>query len=88
MKGMEAMLTLLFFSFASQAIMLLQGTTGSDFNDLGRKLLEGFALAVVVAIAYTIIKLKRRDRNPPAAFISITATPPTPAVAKTDADSD
>jgi hypothetical protein len=87
MKGMEAMLTLLFFTSASPAITLLQDTTGSDFNDLGRKLLEGFALAVVVAIAYTIIKLKRRDRNPPAAFISITATPPTTAAVKTE-DSD
>ena len=79
MKGMEAMLTFLFYSFGSLAISLLQETAGSDFNDLGKKLLEGFALAVVCAIAYTFIKLRRRDRNPQAAFISITATPATDA---------
>jgi hypothetical protein len=86
MKGMEAMLTVLFFG--SLAISFLQETTGSDFNDLGRKLLEGFALAVVCAIAYTFIKLRRRDRNPPAAFISITATPATDATAKAKTDSE
>jgi hypothetical protein len=88
MKGMEAMLTFLFFSLASFAMSLLQETTGSDFNDLGKKLLEGFALAVVCAIAYTFIKLRRRDRNPPAAFISITATPATDATAKSKTDSE
>jgi hypothetical protein len=84
MKGMEAMLTFLFFSFGSLALSFLQETTGSDFNDLGKKLLEGFALAVVCAIAYTFIKLRRRDRNPPPAFISITATPATDANAKSE----
>ncbi len=58
-------------------ITLLQETIGSDFNDLGRKLLIGFVLAVVFAIVFTIIKLRLRDQNPPATFISITreATP-------------
>jgi len=45
-------------------------------------------LAVVLAIAYTFIKLRRRDRNPPAAFISITATPATDATVKPETDSD
>lgn len=88
MKGMEAMLTFLCFSFGALAVSLLQETTGSDFNDLGSKLLEGFALAVVCAIAYTFIKLRRRDRNPPAAFISITATPATDVTAKPNTDSE
>lgn len=87
MKGMEAMLTFLFFSLGSLAISFLQETNGSDFNDLGRKLLEGFGLAVVIAIAYTFIKLRRRDRNPPA-FISITATPATEATVHQKTDSE
>ena len=88
MKGMEAMLTLLFLSLGLPAITFLQETNGSDFNDLGKKLLEGFGLAVVLAIAYTFIKLRRRDRNPPAAFISITATPTTDATVKPKTDSE
>jgi hypothetical protein len=56
-------------------INILQDETSSDFNDLGKKLLGGFVLAVVVAVAYTFIKLRLRDKNPPAAFISITAPP-------------
>lgn len=65
------MLTLALYSFGSPAISLLQESVGSDFSDLGRKLLGGFVLAVVVAIAFTVIKLRLRDKNPPAAFISI-----------------
>jgi len=78
------MLTLLLLCYGSPAISFLQETTGSDFNDLGKKLLEGFALAVVCAVLYTFVKLRRRDRNPPAAFISITATPDATAKPKTD----
>ena len=55
----------------SPSIILLQELERSDFSDLGMKLLGGFVLAVVVAIAFTIIKLRWRDKNPPAAFISI-----------------
>ena len=69
------MLTFAFYYLGSFAISLLQESIGSDFNDLGRKLLGGFVLAVVFAIAFTIIKLRLRDKNPPAAFISITASP-------------
>jgi hypothetical protein len=54
-------------------INILQEETSSDFSDLGKKLLGGFVLAVVVAVAYTFIKLRLRDKNPPAAFISITS---------------
>ncbi|MGH9932964.1 MAG: hypothetical protein ACREA9_27575 [Pyrinomonadaceae bacterium] len=69
------MLMFAFYCLASLAISLLQESIGSDFSDLGRKLLGGFAVAVVVAIAFTVIKLRLRDKNPPAAFISITASP-------------
>ena len=53
------------------AISFLQDDSSSDFSDLGKKLLGGFALAVVVAVAYTFIKLRLRDKKPPAEFISI-----------------
>ena len=68
------MLTLALYCPGLLAISFLQESIGSDFNDMGRKLLGGFVLAVVVAIAFTVIKLRLRDRNPPAAFISITAS--------------
>jgi hypothetical protein len=47
--------------------------TLSDFGDLGKQLLGGFALAGVVAVAYTFIKLRRRDQKPPEQFISISS---------------
>jgi hypothetical protein len=45
--------------------------TFSDFGDLGKQLLGGFVIAVVVAVVYTLIKLRLRDQKPPAQFISI-----------------
>ena len=54
------------------AISLLDDTS-SDFNDLGRKLLLGFAVAVVVAVALAFIKTRLRDKKPPAQFISISS---------------
>ena len=65
------MLTFAIYCFGSLASGLFQEPIGSDFNDLGRKLLGGFVLAVVVAIAFTVIRLRLRDKHPPAAFISI-----------------
>jgi hypothetical protein len=55
------------------AVSLLPDDTSSDFNDLGKKLLEGFVVAVVVAIAFTFIRLRLRDKKPPEQFISITS---------------
>jgi len=71
-KGLKAMpSTFAFYQLGVIAVSLLQDDTSSDFNDLGKKLLEGFVVAVVVAIAYTFIKLRIRDKKPPADFISI-----------------
>ena len=53
------------------AISLLQDDTSADFQDLGRKLLGGFIAAVVVAILFTFIRIRLRDKKPPAQFISI-----------------
>jgi hypothetical protein len=47
--------------------------TLSDFGDLGKQLLGGFALAVVIAVAYAFIKLRLHDKKPSTQFISISA---------------
>ena len=67
------MLTLALYCPGLLATSFLQESIGSDFNDMGRKLLGGFVLAVVVAIAFTIIKLRLRDKHPAAKFISVTS---------------
>jgi FtsH-binding integral membrane protein len=66
---MPGALALYHLSFV--AISLLQENTSSDFNDLGKKLLWGFVLAVVVAVVFTFIRMRLRDKKPPAKFISI-----------------
>ncbi|MGH9905311.1 MAG: hypothetical protein ACRD8U_06950 [Pyrinomonadaceae bacterium] len=44
----------------------------SEFGDLGNLLLGGFVLAVLVAVALTFVRLRLREKRPPAAqFISI-----------------
>lgn len=53
------------------AIYLLQEDNSTDFSELGNKLLGGFILAVVVAVIYAVLKLRWREKNPPAQFISI-----------------
>ena len=75
------MLTFALYFPGLLAISLLQDSISLEFGDQGRKLLGGFAVAVVVVIALTVIKFQRRDKNPPKAFISVTSckdedTPP------------
>lgn len=54
------------------AICLAQEADVSDFNDLGVLLFGGFVLALGVAIAFTFVKLRLRDKKPPRGeFISI-----------------
>lgn len=55
------------------SISILQDDTFSDFGDLGKQLLGGFAIAVVVAVAYAFIKLRLRDQKPSTQFISISS---------------
>ena len=64
MLTLASSLTLLSIIFYQEAI-------GSDFSALGRQLLAGFLVAVAVAVSFTIIKLRRRDKHPPTPFISI-----------------
>ena len=63
-------------------IDLLEDNSSSDFNDLGRQLIGGFVAAVIIAVAFAFIKLRMRDKNPPAPFISITAAKNTDEAAK------
>jgi high-affinity Fe2+/Pb2+ permease len=70
---MPTELALAFFHLSLIAVSLLQDTTASDFNDLGRKLIGGFVVAVVVAVAFAFIRLRVRDKKPPAQFISISS---------------
>jgi hypothetical protein len=72
MKGRKAMPTALAFYYLSLiSLNFLQDETSSDFAGLGKELLGGFVLAVVVAIAYAFIKLRLRDKKPQAEFLSI-----------------
>jgi len=60
-----------FYCLGSLSVIFFQETIGSDFNELGRQLLAGFLVAVAVAVSFTVIKLRRRDKHPPKRFISI-----------------
>lgn len=66
--------TLALFQLCLIAFSFLQDDTTADFSELGNKLLSGFVLAVIVAVTYAVLKLRWRDKNPPARFISISPT--------------
>jgi hypothetical protein len=66
--------TLALYQLCLIAISFLQDDATADFSELGNKLLGGFVLAVVVAVTYAVLKLRWRDKNPPAQFISINPT--------------
>ena len=62
---------MIFFPLA--LINLLQENTGS-FDDLGTLLLGGVAIAIVVAVAFTFVRFRLRDKKPQASkFISISS---------------
>jgi hypothetical protein len=64
------------FPFCSNSLFLLnlQETTGA-FDDLGKLLLFGVVAAIVVAIGFTLIRMRMRDKRPQtASFISINST--------------
>jgi len=54
-------------------ISLLQEDAG-NFDDLGKLLLGGVAAAIVVAVAFTLVRFRLRDKKPPRSnFISISS---------------
>lgn len=68
---MMIIIALCFTSFA--LISLFQEQTGA-FDDLGKLLLGGVTAAIVVAVGFTLIRFRLRDKKPQASkFISISA---------------
>lgn len=54
-------------------INLLQENT-NNFDDLGKLLLGGVAAAIVVAVGFTLVRFRMRDKKPPTSnFISISS---------------
>jgi hypothetical protein len=52
-------------------INLLQENTG-NFDDLGKLLLGGVVAAIVLAVGFTLVRFRLRDKKPPTSdFISI-----------------
>ena len=53
---------------------LLQENATSSFDDLGKLLLYGVAAAIVVAVGFTVVRFRMRDKKPPTSnFISISS---------------
>ena len=53
-------------------VMLYQENATTDFADLGKLMLAGLGLALVVAVSFTIIRFRLRDKKPETDnFISI-----------------
>ena len=70
-KGRDVMLFFLVWPASFTLISLIQETQ-TDFQDLGKLLLGGVVAAVGIAIAFTVIRLKLRDKRPQTSpFISI-----------------
>ena len=53
---------------------LLQENATSSFDDLGKLLLYGVAAAIVVAVGFTVVRFRMRDKKPHSSnFISISS---------------
>jgi len=56
-------------------VVLFLQEEATNFNDLGKLLLGGFAAAIVCALAFTFVRLKLRDKRPEtSSFVSIGPT--------------
>lgn len=61
--------------------LLQENTATSSFDDLGKLLLYGVAAAIVVAVGFTVVRFRMRDKKPPTSnFISITDKDPSSSV--------
>ena len=67
-------MVLLIAWFELVTLMSVIQETQTDFQDLGKLLLGGVIAAIVVAIAFTFVRMKLRDKKPQTSpFISIAA---------------
>ena len=58
----------------SIALLNLTEQVETSFDDLGKLMLGGVSAAVIIAVAFTLIRFRLRDKNPPTSnFISISA---------------
>ena len=58
-----------------ELVTLLIQETPTDFQDLGKLLFLGVIAAIVVAIGFTFVRMKLRDKKPHnSSFISIAAS--------------
>ena len=63
------------FLEASICLLFLTEEISTDFNDLGKLMLIGFAAAVVFAVALTFVRLRLREKSPQTSnFISISSS--------------
>lgn len=67
---------LLTCQLALATISLLQAES-TDFKDLGKMLLAGFVLAVAAGVAFTLVRLRLRDKKPLAARVISISSPET-----------
>jgi hypothetical protein len=61
-------LIILLVSSHAPLLGLIQ-SEASDFKDLGKMLIGGFVLAVVAGVAFTLVRLRLRDKKPMGAQI-------------------
>ena len=55
-------------------LLNLQETTTTAFDDLGKLLLGGTVAAIVLAVGFTVVRLRMRDKKPQtSSFISISS---------------
>jgi len=55
-------------------ISFIQETSTADFSDLGTLLLGGVAAAILLAVGFTLVRFRLRDKKPQtSSFISISS---------------
>ena len=57
-------LTLMLYDLYLFSALFVQEADAADFDDLGKMLLVGFALAIAVAVLLVFVKLRLRDKKP------------------------
>lgn len=59
--------------------LIQDNPVANSFDDLGKLLLGGMASAIVVAVAFIVVRFKLQDKKPPTSnFISISSPPSNP----------